>query len=338
MKKSLLALTVLSALSTAPLAARTLMCEQCEPEETGCPEHLFVERSQLFIHAELLYWTVLENTLDYAVKIKDTTTELDHFALGDYQAARYDWRPGYRVAASYYRCPKYWEATAQYTWFYDKGSDRTVAPLNPTRQLATEPDYEKARSSIDLHYHVGDLHAARVFDPNPHLRMRLFAGLTYAYIEQSWRMRYTNFSNEFERVKEKWRFSGGGFRTGLTADWFWGCQFYLTAKMSLAALAGSYKNEEIQTINTDENLMVKAVYDEGRLAFHTQFMFGPSWQIPCDCWSFELFAGYEFNLWFNLQERIRQSLRSNTGEAMETFYSSGLFGTQGLTVRLTLGF
>lgn len=320
------------------------MCEQCEAEPPPCcPEHLFVERSQYFVHGEFLYWTVEEGTLDYAIRMNKSTSSFQSFGIGDYKTADYDWRPGYRIAVSYYRCPKYWEATAQYTWLYDRGSDSATKPeetdryLNPTRTTQSFGVFETAKSLIDLHYHVGDLNAARVFDPNPHLRLRVLGGLTAAYIEQSWKMRYTDNLGESERVKEKWRFWGGGFRMGVAADWYLGCQFYLTGRTTFAALIGTYKNEEIQTQGASKLLLSDATYDDHRFSVHGQFLLGPSWQIPCDCWSFELFAGYEFNVWFNLQERIR-TLLDTPMSSKETLYANGLLGLHGLTLRLTLGF
>nr|NGX26890.1 hypothetical protein [Chlamydiota bacterium] len=80
-----------------------------------------------------------------------------------------------------------------------------------------------------------------------------------------------------------------------------------------------------------------AKYDDHRFAMHAQFLLGPSWQIPCDCWSFELLAAYEFNVWFNLHERIR-STSAIFDDSIESLYANSLFGTQGLTLRLNIGF
>ncbi len=336
MKKALIALT-LSSLVPLSLSARTLMCEQCEPQpEYCCDEQLFVERSQCFVHGEFLYWTVEEPALDYAVKTKPSQAA-NTFAFGDFQINDFKYRPGFRVAVSYYRCPRYWEAWAQYTWLHDKGDDSTTAPLNPTRVTATTPPFASAQSSIDLDYHVGDLYVARVFDPNPHLRLRLYGGATGTYIDQDFKNRYTNVQGDFDQVKEQWRFWGAGLRLGLAADWFWGCQFYLTGRTSFATLAGRYENKTFQTTGVQELQIANSKFKDTRLTFNAQFLVGPSWQIPCDCWSFELFAGYEFNIWLNLQKRMISEF-GPPDATKEIATSSGLLGLHGLTVRLTLGF
>lgn len=350
MKKGLLALTVFSTLSTLSLKAGVCCGDPCCPPPCDpccdpCSEHLFVERCQLFITGEFLYWTTDVGAMDYAVKMDKTTTARETFAIGDYKVADYDWRPGYRVALAWYNYPKYWEVTGQYTWLFDKGSDstRVATPgetglfLNPTVNTETTGLFRRARSLVDLHYHLGDLYVARVFDPNPHLRMRVYGGFTAAYIEQSWKKRYSDFLGNFDRLKDKWHYWAGGFRMGVTSDWFWGNCFYVTGRVSFATLIGSYKNESIQVQNGD--LLVRdSTYKDHRFSFHTQFIIGPSWQMPCDCWSIEIFAGYEFNVWLNLHETIRTGRATPQNAQKETSHNRGVLGMQGLTARLTLGF
>ncbi len=336
MKKTLLALIALSSLSS--LSARELWCEQCEaPPEDYCEPHHFVERSQIFAHLNFLYWTANEGSLDYAVKTKGISTLPNTFAIGDYKKAHFRWSPGFRIAASYYRCFKYWEVTGEYTWFYSKGSNHVNAPLNPTRQTSIAAPFLTAHSMIDLHYNVADMYAARVFDPNEHLRMRVYAGLTMAIIHQSWRNIYTNTVFDFDKVKEKWRYFGGGIRIGGTVDWWWCSHLYFTGKFSSAILTGTYKNKETQTSGVNNLILSDAKYKSQRFAYHLQFILGPSWQQPFDCWSYEIHAGYEFNLWFNLHERIRTEFTPPNG-TKGTFYSDSPLGLQGLTLRATIGF
>ncbi len=338
MKFGLLALTSLSILALSPLQARAIMCEQCEPQPPECFEHLFVERSQVFGVAEFLWWSVKAPALEYAIKQSiPTNTSPNTFALGEYQTANYQWEPGFRAAASFYRCPRYWEITAEYTWFYDRGSESTSSPLTPARETLTAGPFSQANSLIGFHYHLGDLYVARVFDPNPHLRMRLIGGATFAYIKQKWDMHFTDNLGNFDRVSENWRMMAGGLRIGLRTDWFWGCQLYFTGKSTCAILIGDYENTELQTFNPAQTVLSNAKYDDHRLCLHWQFMLGPSWQVPCDCWSFELFAGWEFNAWSNIHERIRTQ-RTGLNQSKEVFHSNGLLGMQGFTLRLTLGF
>lgn len=335
MKKTLLALSMISGLSS--LSARELWCEQCEAEpEPCCPEHLFVERSQFFVTGEFLYWTAEVPNLHYA--LQQGSPFFSTLQTGDFEIQDYDWKPGFRVAIAYYRCPKYWEANAEYTWFHDKGTDSVGPFLRPTRETpGLIPPFQSASSSIELDYQIGDLFVDRVFDPNPHLRLRLIGGITGGFIQQDWKFSYTDALSATQNFKEKWRYWGVGLRTGLRADWFWGCQFYLTGKTTFATIVGRYKNTENQILTSDGTILSNSEYEDTRFAYNVQFLLGPSWQVPCDCWSFELFAGYESNIWFNLHERYR-ALLSTEAASTEVFFASGMFGVHGLTVRLTLGF
>lgn len=339
MKKGLLALAAISTLASGTLSARELLCEQCVPEP-DCWEHLYVERCQWFVHGEFLYWGVAEGNMDYAVTFDNTGVIVP--ILTEYKTADFDFCPGFRVAASYYNCPKYWEMTAQYTWMHNDGKNRSSTSdrfaLLPTRATFSGDTVDRASSKIEMDYQLGDLYAARVFDPNPHLRLRLFGGITLGYLKQEFDVQYET-DDEFltlQTVDTEWRFFGGGFRMGVIADWFWGCQIYLTGRASFATLYGGYehKDREFQTDDFgDLVVIVNSKYDDPRFAFHAQFMVGPSWQVPCDCWSFELFAGYEMNLWFNLNEGIY----SPNGLIGRTQYYQSVLGLHGLTLRLTLG-
>lgn len=335
MKKTLLALSVISGLSS--LSARELWCEQCEPEpQPCCPEHLFVERSQFFVTGEFLYWTALVPNLHYALQQSVPFSSM--LQTGDFETTDYDWDPGFRVSIAYYRCPKYWEATAEYTWFHNEGSDSAGPFVRPTRDVQdiTTP-FQNATSSIELDYQLGDLYVARVFDPNPHLRLRLIGGITGGYIEQDWKISYTDAMSVTQNLRERWRYWGVGLKAALRADWFWWCQFYVTGKVSFATLAGCYKNTENQIRPSDGMIFADSEYKDSRFAYTVQFILGPSWQVPCDCWSFELFAGYESNIWFNLHERYR-AFPTSPAAPTEVFFANGMFGVHGLTVRLTLGF
>lgn len=340
MKNGLFALAAVSTLASGTLSARELLCEQCVPEPE-CWEHLFVERCQWFVHGEFLYWGVAEGNMDYAITFEQGTSLNAPVIPLEYKTADYDFCPGFRVAASYYNCPKYWEVTAQYTWMHNDGKERTSAPdtafLAPTRidTFTFTSTANSASSKVELDYQLGDLYVARVFDPNNHLRMRLYGGITLGYLKQEFEADYQISESSQNTSEEQWRFFGGGFRVGLTADWYWFCQIYLTGRVSFASLYGGYKNELLeQSLDGDDiSTNFNTKYDDPRFAFHTQFMMGPSWQVPCDCWSFELFAGYEMNLWFNLNEGI---YFSNTFPARTQYYQSVL-GLHGLTLRLTFG-
>ncbi|HSX12787.1 MAG TPA: hypothetical protein VLF61_04775, partial [Rhabdochlamydiaceae bacterium] len=159
----------LLALSTTALFAVT---DTGEPEEKETEVSKFDMRQSCFANLEFLYWTVQEGALDYAVHMNRPGPASPAFAIGKYKIASFDWDPGFRISAGFYRAPHYWEVFGQYTWFYSKGSNRTFEPsepgefLNATWNEMTTPPLARAESHINVHYNIGDLLVTRVFDPN----------------------------------------------------------------------------------------------------------------------------------------------------------------------------
>lgn len=318
----------------------------CDPEpECECP--LFNTNCAIILDTEFLYWTTEINSVDYAIKNSHPNpNQLAGCAVGKYQIADYDLDPAFRLGLRYYHAHKYWEVSGQYTRFYNCGSNS--ASVNPSNEdlvstfLILSPinnSLISADSSISLHYQLADFLVARVWDPNPHLRIRTQLGIAGAWISQSWNLDYLAQNMERDSISTKWSFEGGGFRLGSTVDWFWFCNTYLTGRFSFALLAGTYKNNidlKSTTLDFPDFPFYDTEYKDTRLAYHVQFLLGPSMQWPGPCWSFELFAGYELNAWFNLHE-IRRCEPISNGFNQELF-SSGLLGIQGLTVRLTIGY
>jgi Legionella pneumophila major outer membrane protein precursor len=304
----------------------------------------------IFTNLEFLYWKVEEGADDYAIKMtkppRNATTTLQ--AQGEYERASFDWSPGLRASVGYFNAPKYWEIRAQYTWLYSKGNESVLATganlfLNGTFTQYLLNSLTSAETKNQLHYHVADILVDRMFLPNPHLRMRLYVGLTGGFFDQKWGIRYLDDINT-TTVMNQWDFSGGGFRVGASVDWFWGCDFYVTGLVTFASLVGRYKN--FSDINTDANVsgsdnveipFKETTFKDTRLVFQPQFYLGPSYQRSFCCNRFEIFAGYELNAWFNLIEVFRSS-QNSAEQSKETFINTSVLGLHGLTVRATFDF
>lgn len=326
-----------------------------------CDENLFQRCKRIVADVEFLYWSVEEGALDYAIVMENRgwapAADPLNYANGKMQRASYDWDPGVRVSIGYYNAPKFWELFAEYTYYSGRGSDSASAPsgaglfLNGTfpqlsDNIVDNIPLASAKSSIDLTYQLADIAVARIFDPNPHLRIRMYAGITSSFIDQDWDVTYTDTSNNETKIKNDWCYTAGGFRAGVATDWWWGCNFYISGKASLAGFLGKYENKAEQTTNYipsspsgfDINAKVRDLkYEDYRFAQQFQFVFGPSWQQLGKCVDVEVFAGYEFNGWFNLQE-VYRSTNGLALAAKETWLNTGALALHGLTVRLSLGF
>ncbi|MEX0962074.1 MAG: Lpg1974 family pore-forming outer membrane protein [Simkaniaceae bacterium] len=323
-----------------------------DPEPSDFDYDLFNrDQRTVFINAEFLYWTLDENALDYAIKMKSPSWgPTPSYAQGDYKIANYNFDPGYRIGVGFFNAPKFWMVFGQYTWLHLKGKDSVKAPDEANEfltgtwpQVFTNP-LSRATSHIHFHYNLFDYLVARVFHPNPHLRLRFFGGLSFPWMHQLWKVRYYDTTDQETFIKNRWSFWGAGPKIGLSIDWYWFKHIYIAARTSFAATVGNYKNQSFQQTtsnpsgNDDPNIPIRnAHYNDTRSALNFNFSLGPSWQY-CFCSSrWEVFLGYEFTDWLNLQE-IYRSTAASPFSAKETWINNGQLTLHGLTARLSADF
>lgn len=309
--------------------------EKCVPFDAD----LFRKDVRAFhTNLEFLWWMVQEGGLQYATKqtsVSPSNTEIG--AQGKYKRGEYDWHPGFRITYGFFNAPKYWDAFIVYTWFYSSGRDTSHNPPKPGRFLngTWNQGIEspiKAKSFLWLHYHLGELKVARVFIPNPHLRLKLFGGLNAGWLDQDWRVFYKNQLSESTRIINQWKYWGIGPRIGVHFDWYWIMDFYLTGKIALGGLLGKYHNRAFEKVLPSKLALLNTSYEDYRFAYNTQFIIGYSWQKSFCRARVEAFAGYEMNHWFNLQEVYRSTL-GNNDSAHEPRINTGQLTLHGLTLR-----
>lgn len=295
-------------------------------------------------HGEFLYWTVQEGAIDFAQKMNHPAPAELAFGIGKIHSANYEIDPGIRFAVSYFNAPKFWEVRAQYTHLISRGKDRVGQPdlANEEYITGTWPQVlnnplAHAHSAIEFNYNLFDLTVDRMFIPNPHLRLRMVAGLGAAWIQQDWKIHYFDTTLQQTTIRNRWHYVGAGLRSGLMTDWFWGNDVYLTGSVSMGIYMGSYHNRSKQTASILSNSISDTNFSDTRPAYSAQFLLGPSWQKNFTCYRMEIFAGYELNTWFNLQE-IRRSTSNDPSGSKETILAAGSFAVHGLTTRFTFDF
>jgi hypothetical protein len=298
-----------------------------------------------YVDLDFLYWTAESASLEYSItQTKDDSTGADLFSRGEYNISKYEWDPGFRISLGWFNAPKYWRVLLGYTYQRISGSDTKTAPSEANQfLLGTYPQVisstlSKASSNIKVDYDLLDFLVARIFIPNEHLRIRFIGGLTSTRLRQEFNIAYENNLNEKNDIFNKWKFYGLGLKLGSDLDWFWGNDFYLSASAYEASIIGRYHNVYKMKATTDSLDRADAMYKDYRLAFHVNFLLGPSYQRSFEKNRFEIFLGYELNTFFNLNEII-QSTRSTASDPSSTpIHNSSAFSMHGLTARLTLDF
>ncbi len=344
---------LICSLITATGSAQLFDTVKCLPPLEN-DEHLFPRCKEIYGNLEFLYWTVDEGALDYAIKMKNRgwgpDTDSFQFANGKVRRATYDLHPGVRLLLGFYNAPKYWELFSQYTYYQTWGSDKVKKPeekdllLVGTFPQPTEFPLAFAKSHVKLNYQIVDVMFSRVFDPNPHLRMRLIAGISGAFIDQDWNTGYFDDNKNSTLIRNEWRYNAGGLKMGITADWWWKWSLYFTGKASIAGFSGRYTNRS--TIKTD--YQPSGDYDidarvqditnkDNRYAQQLQLLLGPAWYCIGKSYHAEIFIGYELNGWLNLQEVYRSSSGLPSSSKL-LFQNTSALMLQGLTLRATAGF
>ncbi len=311
-----------------------------------------VEESTSWIRGEILVWTAEAGTLDFVIpNFPVSSTPLGQ--TGEVEEAKFGWDPGFRVEVGHRFRPDFWELALQYTYINIDGTDSFSRPSDPTRVLMPTKDNvstqatDSARSKVDLFYNVFDLMLARSFLPTKQLIVRPTMGLTGTWMDREMDVKYNGVgspSNETHN-RDKWEFHGGGMRVGIDLDWYIGSGFSLFGKSSLAALIGYYKNTfEADTNNAGSNLppatIENAKYDDQRIATHLQMQMGPQWGKMWNDVGILIFAGYEVNAWFNVEE-MRYSNPTNTTSTItprHTVINTSTLGMQGFVGKIQLNF
>jgi hypothetical protein len=337
------------------LAAATAFAKTPSTPPPAQPEwdaDLFKRDEQVFSsHLEFLYWTVQEGGLDYAIKMRGpaSSSGSNNYAQGKFENSTYNIDPGFRVAMSYFRASRLWEMWGMYTRLTSYGHSNAGKPTPSTEfitgtwpQILTA-DLAGAETSLHLNYNVADLLVDRYFNPNPHLRLRLIAGLTGAWMDQNWTIRYFDSVPNTTMVRSRWSYGGAGLRFGLMADWYWMANIYVTGRATFAALTGHYRNRTKQTSSQSVGGSNPAIplrngdYTDTRIATNVQVLIGPSYQKSFCHTRMEFFVGYELTGWVNLQE-IYRSTSGTASASKETLINSSLLSLQGLTARLTFDY
>jgi hypothetical protein len=337
--ESWIALLPVLAMTAAPLAATV---------KTPPPYDIDLyskRRETVSSHLEFLYWTVEESALDYVQKMQQAAPAASaYYAIGDIDSASFQMSPGLRLRASYFNAPKYWECWLQYTLFSSQGKSSASKPKSSDRFLTGTwpqiiPSYlVHAHSSINFVYNLLDIMVDRMFIPNPHLRLRMAAGIGTAWIKQNWSVHYFDSLQNSTAIRNRWHYVGAGMKIGLMGDWFWGNDIYLTGFSTTGLYIGRYHNGSKQTISTQSLPVRDSDFTDTRPAFMAQFSLGPSWQKSYCGKRFELFAGYETSIWCNLQESRRSSNGSSAYDEKQSWIASSIFALQGLTTRFTVDF
>lgn len=286
-----------------------------------------------FLSADFIYWTARQDGMFYAL------SGVGAGASGSVHDLDWSWDPGFKVAAGFNLPHDQWDIVAEYTWLHSDASDSTNQQAATSSLISywvinsSNPFLTHSRATWDIHYNNLTLDLGRNAYLSQYMKLRLFAGLHAAWIDQDYTNENTAIDESLTKLRLDQDFWGIGLRAGLNDTFQFTKNFSFFADLAASILWGQFDvhRTEQTTVNnvTTRNLDlgVKPHTAEPVLSLDAGFRYD-LW-FGQDRFHFLLQAGWEHTLWILHNELIK-----NIGEPDH----SGDLYLQGVTVKARFDF
>jgi hypothetical protein len=255
----------------------------------------------LLFDGEFFAWAPRRRGQDYAIY---GTAPLGT-PIGTIRTLEGGYDPGFRIGAAY-RLPEHgWEVYGAYTYWHSAANDHITAIPPDQRVFATltHPAFVVevggAAGSNSINMNVFDIELARRFELTEGAQMRLFAGPTFANLDQRFTANYSGVSVVSDTVTRKVTFDGGGLRVGGQADFEVFQHLGLFVRGSAGLMTGRMRSSLSEVGNGA--IIVNVVDRFNRIVPVTDLGIGLSYEFGT--W-LRLSAGYEFHNWGGVVERF----------------------------------
>ena len=288
----------------------------------------------VFFSADFIYWTVRQDGMFYAVSGAGANA-----SGGSVHDIDWEWEPGFKVALGVNLPHDGWDMVAEYTWIQSDASDSTsqnaaTSTLIPYWLVGgNNSALTHARASWDIHYNNLTLDLGRNTYMSQYMKLRLFAGLHAAWIDQDYSATFTQIDGQINKLNLDQDFWGIGLRAGLNNAFQFTKNFSFFADLAASILWGQFDVD--RTEKTTVNNVTTKVLDTGAKP-HTaepvldlQAGFRYDGWMSQDRFHFALQVGWEHQLWILHNEVIK-----NLGEPDH----AGDLYMQGVTVKARLDF
>ena len=317
------------------------------------------DNKNIFFSAEYLLMTATEANTSYA---RQTFPSL---AFGDQKVRKcydveFDWNSGFRVGLGYDMGHDRWDTQVNWTWMQNHGHDRKSDSTNQLFSTNAMPSVyaesglvaDTFNSHINLHLNILDWQLGREFFLSKWLKVRPFAGLKTAWVNQTWKTTATgdiiamNTDLTKYEVKMQQKFWGIGPMIGFNSEWGLVSHLSLYANGSFALLSGFFKDyrNDIGTqsspVATINNPFKKSSHNAQSI---TELQMGLRWQqwSSCEGYRFSIQAGWDAILFAEHNHLFAINGESGVSGIGQTQHLEELGGNlmfQGLSIGLRLDF
>ncbi|MDN3509347.1 MAG: Lpg1974 family pore-forming outer membrane protein [Candidatus Neptunochlamydia sp.] len=285
-----------------------------------------------FLTADFIYWTVRQGGMSYAIN-----------AAGPNGVSvcnlNWDWDPGFKLGFGFNLPHDGWDIFAEYTWIQTSPSDSTQDRANPGMTPYWEMrgfdekqgTFVKFKADWDVHYNNVTVDLGRNAYLSQYMKLRLFAGLQAAWINQDYTAQFDLDTGAYGKLKADQDFWGIGLRTGLNNSFQFTKNFSFFTDLYLAFLWGKFdldrhnsrtdSHGKTYTQKTDANLWTEEPVADIAAGFRYDGWFAEN-RFHC-----LLQVGWEHQLWI-LHNKLIQAKGYHTVDLI----------LQGLTIKARLDF
>ena len=222
----------------------------------------------LFVEAELLWWSVYEYGLDYAMKSRHTDTPTSLINKGETVGPGNNYSWAFRFGVGYNLPHDGWDLRANWTFFNNEVTDHARAPhVGGLFPIWGTPDFggvlddlvldnisvAKANCKWDVELNIIDLELGREFFTSKYLTLRPHMGFRYVRLDQTYHVTYDQPINaqnwEYlgadprqskDLIRNSNDFWGFGLRGGFDTQWGISNGFSIYGNFALALLHGHF--------------------------------------------------------------------------------------------------
>ncbi|MCB1082115.1 MAG: hypothetical protein KDK63_03105 [Chlamydiia bacterium] len=289
----------------------------------------------VFLTLDFIYWTVRQDGMFYAVTGNGTNAR-----KGEVHDLNWSWNPGFKGGLGFNLPHDGWDVFAEYTWIHsDAKSSKSQAAETSTMipywnvQGLSDGIFVRGSGEWDVHFNNVTLDIGRNAYLSQYMKLRLFAGLQAAWINQDYKARFNLSTGESGRVRLDQEFWGVGLRAGLNDTFQFTKNFSFFADLSLALLWGKFdldrRDRVISVGNIASNTLrtgVSPYTEEPVIDLAAGFRYD-GW-FYADRFHFLLQLGWEHQLWVLHNEVIKASEPDHAGDLV----------LQGLTLKARFDF
>jgi hypothetical protein len=287
----------------------------------------------LFVTADLLYWTAREQMTGYVLEGKDIdftegvapgirtpgpNAKIKNFAT--------EWNWGYRVGIGYNFNHDQWDLYFNWTHYQQETTSHANLKNSEQQFFATwlQPSEgstffsffpQHAKGQWKLHYNTIDMEFGRAFGLGRHLIFHPHLGLRGAVIDQDFHITYKNLlpvRNTLRYPKAKVDldndFWGVGLRGGVKSRWMFSRDWGLFGNFAGSLLWGRIENKTKQNQIGGDGIWVDEKHDRHTVKGNLEIALGLSWdyyfstQHHANRYHLGLTLGWEQLIWFHQNE------------------------------------